>query len=49
MRNLCNSLEIGYVISRISNSLYENSLGAIIDNSSNILCTVTIHKLGLDA
>lgn len=49
MRNLGNSLEIRHVVSRVSNSLHIDCLGAIINSSSNILCTIAIHKLGLNA
>ena len=49
MRNLGNSLEIRYVVSGVSNSLYVNSLGTVINSGSDIRCTVAIHKFGLNA
>jgi hypothetical protein len=49
VRNLGNSLEIGHVVSRVPNSLHVNRLGTIINESSNILCTIAIHKFGLNA
>jgi hypothetical protein len=46
--NLGNSFKIRNIITRISNTLKEDSLRAVINRSSNILGLITLDKLGID-
>lgn len=47
--NLGDSLEIRNVVTRVSNGLEVNGLGAVIDGGRDILCLVSLDELGRDS
>lgn len=49
MGSLGNSLEIRNVVLGVTDAFNVNSLGLLVDSSSNILGLVTVDKLGVDA
>ena len=49
MRNFGKCLKVRNIVARISDRFDKDCLCAVIDGRSNVLCLVTIDKLGCDA
>lgn len=49
MGDLCDGLEVGYIVTRVSNALDVDGLGSVVNGSSNILGLLSLHELGGDS